>query len=84
MNFDDIFKAVTAIAGAVIGWLLNVLWQSHRDLRQADKLLSDKVQDMEVLVAGQYVKRDEFKELSAAIFKKLDSISDKIDKKQDR
>ena len=84
MSFDDFFKVITAIAGAVVGWLLNVLWQSHRDLQNADKELAAKVQEIEVLVAGQYVRRDEFRELSEALFKKLDSISDKLDKKVDK
>ena len=44
----------------------------------------EKVNQIEVLVAGQYVKRDDFDKLANAIFAKLDKISDKIDSKADR
>jgi hypothetical protein len=37
-----------------------------------------------VLVAGQYVHRDEFHSLSKALFAKLDKIEDKLDGKADR
>ncbi|MDZ7918525.1 hypothetical protein [Rhodoferax sp.] len=84
MNLDDAFKLALALLNLAGGWFLKVLWSSFRELQIADKELADKVQKIEVLVAGQYVQRDEFRELSAALFRKLDLISEKIDKKQDK
>lgn len=70
--------------GALIGFLLNVVWQSVKDLQTADKQLATKVSEIEVLVAGDYVKKDEFSDLGKALFAKLDKIEDKIDRKVDK
>ena len=45
--------------------------------------LADRVQAIEVLVAGSYIRRDEFERLSSAIFAKLDKIEGKLDRKTD-
>lgn len=70
--------------GALIGFLLNAVWQAVKDLQRADAKLAEKVAEIEVLVAGDYVKRDDLAELSRALFSKLDKIEDKLDKKVDK
>jgi hypothetical protein len=70
--------------GALIGFLLNAVWQAVKDLQTADKDLVAKVGSIEVLVAGAYVKKDEFSTSIAALFAKLDKIEDKIDRKADK
>lgn len=70
--------------GALIGFLLNAVWQAVKDLQAADKELVSKVGAIEVLVAGAYVKKDEFSNSIAALFAKLDKIEDKIDRKADK
>lgn len=70
--------------GALIGFLLNAVWQAVKDLQSADKELASKVAEIEVLVAGDYVKREEFNQTVTALFSKLDRIEDKIDKKADK
>lgn len=70
--------------GALIGFLLNAVWQAVKDLQTADKVLADKVGSIEVLVAGAYVKKDEFSDTVRALFAKLDKIEDKIDRKADK
>lgn len=70
--------------GALIGFLLNAVWQAVKDLQAADKQLFEKVGQIEVLVAGAYVKKDEFMSQMNALFAKLDKIEDKIDKKADK
>lgn len=79
-----LLNAVFAIAGAWGGWLLKLIHQAMRDLQQADKELATKVQQIEVLVAGQYVKKDELERLSIALFSKLDRIESKLDTKMDK
>jgi hypothetical protein len=69
---------------ALIGFVLNAVWNSLKDLQTADKALADKVAAIEVLVAGDYVKKDEFNMAVTALFTKLDRIEDKIDKKVDK
>lgn len=70
--------------GGLIGFLLNAVWQAVKDLQSADKELAAKVFEIEVLVAGAYVKKDEFTSSVNALFTKLDRIEDKIDKKADK
>lgn len=70
--------------GALLGFLLNAVWQAVKDLQQSDKELADKVASIEVLVAGNYVKKDEFSMSLTALFTKLDRIEDKLDKKVDK
>lgn len=70
--------------GALIGFLLTVVWQAVKDLQQADNELTNKVAEIKVLVAGDYVKKDEFLKSVTALFTKLDRIEDKLDKKADK
>ena len=68
----------------ILGFFLKALWDSYKDLKKTDKELADKVGEMEVLVAGQYVKRDDFQTVTNQIFNKLDKILDKLDQKMDK
>lgn len=70
--------------GALIGFLLNAVWQAVKDLQTADREIVSKVASIEILVAGAYVKKDEFSTSIAALFAKLDKIEDKIDRKADK
>jgi CHASE3 domain sensor protein len=70
--------------GGLLGFLLNTVWQAVKDLQKADKDLTAKVAEIEVLVAGAYVKKDDIDKLSNAIFAKLDRIEDKLDGKVDK
>lgn len=63
---------------------MKVIHESVRDLQADDRKLADKVGSIEVLVAGNYVKRDEMEKALSAIFAKLEKISDKLDGKADK
>ena len=58
--------------------------QSLHDLQVADLSLTEKVQSIEVLVAGQYIKRSEIDTIARQLFEKLDIIRDMLDKKVDK
>jgi len=73
-----------AILGTLGGFILNALWQAVKDLQKADKELAEKVAEVDKVVAGDYVRRDEFAVTVQALFSKLDRIEDKIDKKVDK
>lgn len=81
---QTVINIIIAIAGGLGGWLLNNLRDSIAALQKADSALTEKVQAIEVLVAGNYVKRDDLDKLSTAIFIKLDKIEAKLDGKADR
>ena len=69
---------------AVLGFLLNAVWQAFKDLQRADNELTKRVSEIEVLVAGNYVTRQEFDRVVERLFAKLDSIDRKLDSKVDK
>lgn len=84
VGFQDAFNVMVTLGAVVFGWLLNALYTTVRDLQHADKELADKVQKVEVLVAGNYPTRTEFDAKVDALFRKLDSIDSKLDRKADK
>ena len=84
MEPQTAFNVAICLAGFLGGWVLNSLRDSIKTLQLTDGELADKVQHIEVLVAGQYVKRDDMEKLSQAIFTKLDRIEAKLDHKVDK
>ena len=81
---QGIVNTIIAIVGGLIGWILKVIWDSVVSLKHADEELVDKVNKIEVLVAGEYVKRNELQGALNRLFVKLDSIEHKLDKKADK
>lgn len=65
---------------AVLGFLLHAVWQAVKDLQRADAELTKRVSEIEVLVAGNYVTRQEFDRVVDKLFAKLDAIDAKIQK----
>lgn len=84
MEAQTIINVAIGLAGGLGGWILNNLKSSIDELRKADMALTDKVQHIEVLVAGTYVKRDDMDKLGSALFAKLDKIEAKLDGKADK
>lgn len=80
-TFVNILMALVAFLG---GWMINSLREGVKDSRIACEQLAGKVQGIEVMVAGSYVKRDDLDKLTAALFAKLDKIELKLDGKADR
>lgn len=63
---------------------MKTMWESLNELRSADARLTEKVQAIEVLVAGNYVTKSDLNVLTEALFKKLDRIESKVDNKADK
>ena len=81
---QSLFNIIVGVCGTLGGWVLKTIWESVRDLQIADKSLADKVFSIEILVAGTYVKRMDFDNLSNALCSKLDRIENKLDGKVDK
>jgi hypothetical protein len=81
---QQLFNMVIAIAGALGGWWMKAMWEGLKDLQKADRDLTSEVAQLQTLVAGQYMRREEFERTSQAIFAKLDRIEDKLDGKADK
>jgi hypothetical protein len=81
---QQLFQWVVGGVCLIGGVLLKTCWDAVKDLQIADRRLIERVSETEILVAGQYVRRDEIERLSTALFAKLDRIEIKIDGKQDK
>lgn len=81
---QEFFDWVLAGLSALLGFLLNAVWQAVKDLQREDQELAKRVGEIEVLVAGNYVTRQEFDRVIDKLFTKLDHIEMKIDKKADK
>lgn len=84
MDFQVGFNIAVGMVGVLVGWVLNNLRDSMKALTDADIVLTDKVQKIEVLVAGQYITRKDHADFAAALFQKLDRIEEKLDTKADK
>jgi len=84
MNIQIAFNIAVALVAFLGGWVLNSLKDSINQLKVSDGQLADKVQHIEVLVAGNYITRDAFDKLATALFTKLDRIELKVDGKADK
>lgn len=81
---QQLFNIVIGVAGALGGWWMKAMWEGLKDLQKTDHELTQQVNNLQILVAGQYMRREEFDKVSHAIFAKLDRIEDKLDKKADK
>lgn len=81
---QTVFNIIATVAGFLGGWWLKVMWDAVKDLQSADKVLVEKVNSIEILVAGNYMTKSDFDKIGAAIFAKLDKIEDKLDRKVDK
>ena len=72
------------ILNLIIGFFIKGMWDSYKDLKLTDSQLAEKVNSIEILVAGQYVKREEFVHVTNQIFSKLDKILDKVEQKANK
>jgi hypothetical protein len=81
---QTIINWVFVTSGALGGWVLKFFYDRLHDLSIQDQALSEKVQAIELLVAGEYVKRDQLERMEEALFRKLDKIEDLLSKKADK
>ena len=66
------------------GWFMRIIWDTLNTLQRTDRELADKVSRIEILVAGEYMKKDDFDRIMLRLFEKLDHIESKIDRKADK
>ena len=84
MDTQDLINSAFAALGGLAGWVLNNLKDSIENLRKQELVTTDKLQRMEVLVAGNYVKREELVAMLASIRCQLEKIDNKLDTKADK
>lgn len=81
---QNVINGLIGIVITLFGWLLKTIWNSVAALQKADEDLTEKVNRIEVLVAGEYIKRAEFQGALERLFSKLEQIDHKLDKKADK
>ena len=79
-----IFNGLFILVGVFGGYYLNSVKDAIKGLQTTDQMLITKLQAIEVLVAGTYIKRDDFNDVIKTLFAKLDKIDEKLDAKADR
>lgn len=84
VEYQVLFDIAIGVIGVLGGWTLNTVWGAVKDLQEADKELAEKVGQIEVLVAGRYITREEFDRTLSQVFLKLDNIRDLLSTKADR
>lgn len=84
MDEQTVFNAAVAIAGCLGGWALRVLWDSLKELQADNKQITRRVSEIEVLVAGAYVKKSDYQHDIDKIVHKLDNIASQMSGKVDR
>lgn len=84
MDLQVAFNIALGIISVLGGLVLRIIWQGQEDQREAHRKLSETVTNIQVLVAGEYMKRDEMRSMLDAVFKKLDKIYDKLETKVDK
>jgi hypothetical protein len=84
MEMQILLNFAFGIAGTVMGIMLNRLWSAVDHLTDQDIKLADKVQRIEVLVAGQYVQRHELDGFESRIVVRLDQIWHEMKGKADK
>jgi hypothetical protein len=84
VEFQDLFNTAMGALLLLMGWFLRIMWDSLQGLQKQDRDLAEKVGKIEVLVAGEYVRKDDFDRIIERLFDKLDHIELKIDNKADK
>lgn len=79
-----IFNVLLALTATLGGWVLRSIHEAVKDLQKNDQALTDKIQSIELLVAGNYVQKSDMQHALDALFNKLDRIENKLDKKVDK
>lgn len=74
---QSIINSILGGALAALGWFARQIWDAIKELRTDLARLREEL-------PTRYVPKDEFHQYSSAVFKKLDRIEDKIDKKLDK
>lgn len=81
MESQTVINVALGLISFLGGWVVKNLQDAMKSLQATDERLAAKVQSIEVLVAGQYIKREDFDRTIDALFAKLDKIESKLDMK---
>lgn len=70
METQQVLSIILTLLILALSWLMKILWSSITSL-------SKRLRTLEVLVAGDYVKQEDFHRTADKIFVKLDSLTER-------
>jgi hypothetical protein len=74
MSNQEYINILGGIVSFFGGWLLKEVWESLKELRVTDQTMLAKVNSLEVVIVGQYVKKDDLEKILKTILEKLDGL----------
>lgn len=74
---QDIYNIIVGVAGAAVGWMLKVVWESVREL-QTD------MKEIERELHTEYVSKNDYRQDIVEMKEILKQIFDKLDRKADK
>lgn len=84
LDAQILFNLIILLASGLGGWILKSIRDSIAELYKQDKEIMEKVQGIEVLVAGDYVKKADMTEIRNEVMTMLRRIEQKLDQKADK
>ena len=81
---QTIFNWLLAAVGALLGLIVKFIWSVVVDIQEEHKKLVDHVIELDKLVVGKYITREESMAFSSKVYNKLDNIESKLDHKADK
>lgn len=84
MNNQQLFNIVVLVCSGFGSWIIRTLFAQIKELQIANAKKDEQISNIQILIAGQYVRRDDLDKLINALFAKLDKIDEKLDTKVDK
>lgn len=80
MEPQSLFNTIVALCGCLGGWLLKMIYDSIKELRERDAVIETRVNEIQT----EYVRREDFRDAVNDIKMILNRIDMKIDSKVDK
>lgn len=81
IEWQAAFNVAAGAFCSLMGWLLRALWQEVKELKSHHERLNDRVNSVEILVAGKYQLREDSQRDVDRIMVKLDRIEQRMDQR---
>lgn len=79
IDATTIIASFASVLGIVLGYFLSDLRDKHKETKAVQDRHTKEITDIKILVAGNYVTKDDLKEIVQVLFEKLDGIEVCVD-----
>ncbi len=84
LDFQTLFNVALSLISFGLGFIVNRLFGSLDALREQDAALTKEITAIRIALPTNYVTKEQLDVMGGALFKKLDAISNKLDRKVDK